>query len=76
MYNLRVFSGLRGFKSPSPHHKMLLGAVATPDTSRRSDYARKNISGEQVGEYWIAPRAIESWLQGSTGAARQPSVRP
>jgi hypothetical protein len=29
-----------------------------------------------VGEYWIAPRATESWPRGSTGAARQPSVRP
>src|ERR1019366_10714255 len=26
--------------------------------------------------YWIAPRATESWPRGSTGGARQASLRP
>ena len=47
-----------------------------PSTSRRLNCARRKLSGEPVGEYWIAPRATESWPRGSTGAARQPSVRP
>jgi hypothetical protein len=42
----------------------------------RLDSARKKLSGEPAGEYWIVSRATESWPQGSTGAARQPSVRP
>src|ERR1035437_4884498 len=52
------------------------GAVVTPVTPRRADYARQKLPGEPTGEFWIAPRATESWAQGSTGAARQPSVRP
>src|ERR1019366_9046449 len=59
----------------SPARFALPGVVVTLGTPRRLDYARKNLSGEPVGEYWIAPRATESWPQGSTGAARQPSVR-
>src|ERR1039457_4497156 len=60
----------------SPARFPLPGAVVTPGTPRRLDSARKKLSGEPAGEYWIVSRATESWPQGSTGAARQPSVRP
>src|SRR5450759_219234 len=60
----------------SPARFPLPGAVVTPGTPRTLDYARQKLPGEPAGEFWIAPRAGESWAQGSTGAARQPSVRP
>ena len=40
---------------PSPARFPLPGAVMTPGTPRRLDYARKKLSGEPVGEYWIGP---------------------
>ena len=58
----------------SPARLALPGAVVTLGTPRRLDYARKKLSGEPVGEYWIAPRATESWPagqhRGSTSAIR------
>ena len=42
----------------------------------RLDYTRKKYAGESAGENRIAARSTESRPQGSTRAARQPSVRP
>src|ERR1039457_2059429 len=48
----------------------------TPGIPMRLNYVRKKYTGESAGEYWIAPRSTESRQQGSTRAARPPSVRP
>jgi hypothetical protein len=45
-------------------------------TTRRLDCARNRLSGEPGASIGLSPRATESWPRGSTGAARQPSVRP
>ena len=52
------------------------GIFISPGAPMRLDYTRKKYAGESAGEYRIAPRSAESRPQGSTRAARQPSVRP
>ena len=52
------------------------GNGRAPGYSEEVNYVRERYAGEPAGEYWIAPRSTESRPQGSTRAARQPSVRP
>ena len=60
----------------APARSSAAGNGRDPGTPWRLNYVRKKVCWRAGRQYRIAPRSTESRPQGSTRAARQPSVRP
>ncbi len=67
-------NGVNRYYRLSPARFPPPGAVVTPGTPRRLDYATKKYAGEPAGEYWIGPASnrilAAGQHRGSTSAIR------